>query len=348
MKTPRRTETKPRKPRRPAGGGGGDGNGDIAYGRSVVDAEIRALQAMTPLLDARFAEAVALLLACKGRVVVTGVGKSGLVGQKASATLASTGTPSLFLHAAEAVHGDLGRVLAGDLVLALSYSGSTEVVKLVPVIKKIGSKLVSVTRGHDTPLAKVADVSLAVGNVEEACPIGLAPTSSTTAMLALCDALAMTVAHRKHFDRESFALFHPGGSLGRKLVKVGEVMSPIRSVATVPPGTKVGDALRRMNLPGGKRSSGAVLIVARDGTLAGLFTQGDFARRALEDRGVTDRAIDDVMTRTPRVVSPDDLLADAYRLLERHRFDEVPVVDAAGRAVGMLDVNDVLEWGVAF
>ncbi len=335
-------------PRTDTSSGAASADADIAYGRSVLEAEIRAVQALIPLLDARFTTAVALLLETKGRVVVTGVGKSGLVGQKVSATLASTGTPSLFLHSGEAVHGDLGRVLREDVVVALSYSGSTEeVIRLVPIIKKIGAKLIAVTRSADTPLGRVADVTLPLGDVEEACPIGLAPTSSTTATLALCDALAMTVAHRKSFDRESFALFHPGGALGRKLVTVGEVMRPAADVPCVRPETTVAEAMRRMNLPGGARSWGAVLVTDATGLLLGIFTQGDFARHVLEDRGILDRPIVDVATRTPKVAHPGDLLADAYRRLEEHRYDELPVVDAQGRIAGLLDVQDVLEWGVA-
>jgi arabinose-5-phosphate isomerase len=321
---------------------------DIRYGQSVIEAEIRALRSLVPLLDSRFAAAVALLLATKGRVVVTGVGKSGLVGQKVSATLASTGTPSLFLHSGEAVHGDLGRVLREDLVIALSYSGTTEeVLRLVPTIKKIGARLIAVTRSADTPLGRVADIVLPLGDVEEACPIGLAPTSSTTATLALCDALAMTVAHKKSFDRENFALFHPGGALGRKLVTVGEVMRPASEVPCVLPDVTVADAMRRMNLPGGARSWGAVLVADSDGALCGIFTQGDFARRVLEDRGILDRPISQVATQNPKVAHATELLADAYRRLEEHRLDELPVVDAAGRVAGLLDVQDVLEWGVA-
>jgi arabinose-5-phosphate isomerase len=320
---------------------------DIAYGRTVLEAESRAVAAIAPLLGPSFSAAVEEVLRCRGRVVVTGVGKSGLVGQKVSATLASTGTPSLFLHSGEAVHGDLGRVLPEDVVLALSYSGSTEeVLRLVPSIKKIGARLLSATRGPDTPLGRVSDVALAVGDVEEACPIGLAPTSSTTATLALCDALAMTVAHRKKFDRAGFALFHPGGALGRKLVQVREVMRPFAEIPTVRPETPVADAMRSLNLPGGSRSWGAVLVTEADGRLAGIFTQGDFARRVLEDRTILDGPISRVMTRNPKVGRPGELLADAYRRLEEHRLDELPIVDADGRLAGLLDVQDVLEWGV--
>lgn len=323
---------------------------DIDYGRKVLEAELRAVRDLVPLVDGSFSDAVRLLGACKGRVVVTGVGKSGIVGQKISATLASTGTPSLFLHSGEAVHGDLGRVLHEDVVLALSYTGTTkEVVRLVPVLRKIGAKLIALTSSADTPLGQRADVTLRVGRIEEACPIGLAPTSSTTAMLALGDALAMTVAHNKHFDRESFALFHPGGSLGRQLVTVGEVMRPLDETSTVAPGTRVADAVRAMRVPGRPRTHSAVMVVDEAGALIGLFTQGDFTRRVIEDRGVLDATIGSVMTKNPRTARATDLLAAAHRLFEELRINLLPVVadDGGNRLVGALEVQDVLEFGVA-
>ncbi|MCE9637329.1 MAG: KpsF/GutQ family sugar-phosphate isomerase [Planctomycetes bacterium] len=321
---------------------------DIEYGRNVLEAEARAVRDLVPLVDAAFPAAVALLLGCGGRVVVTGVGKSGIIGQKISATLSSTGTPSLFLHSGEAVHGDLGRVLAADVVLALSYSGGTEeVLRLVPVLRKIGARLIAITSTRDSQLGHLADVTLCVGRVEEACPIGLAPTSSTTAMLALGDALAMTVAHRKHFDRASFALFHPGGALGRSLVTVGEVMRPRAEIPTVGANTTVADAIRAMRLPGRARTHSAVVVVDAEGALLGIFTQGDFTRRVVEDRSVLDGPVSAAMTRNPRVVRTTDLLADAHRLFEKQRFNVLPVLDATDRVAGVLEVQDVLEFGVA-
>lgn len=326
----------------------GRGAGDVEYGRGVLEAELRAVRALIPLVDEAFSRAVELIASCRGRVVVTGVGKSGLIGQKISATLASTGTPSLFLHSGEAVHGDVGRVLHEDVVLALSYSGTTEeVLRLVPVLRKIGAKLVVLTSTAATALARHADVALFVGRVEEACPIGLAPTSSTTAMLALGDALAMTVAHRKSFDRESYALFHPGGSIGRQLVTVGEVMRPAAEEPCVAPSTRVGDAVAAMRVPGRARTHSAVMVTGDAGELAGIFTQGDFTRHVLEDRSVLDRPIADVMTRSPRIVRTTDLLAEAHRVFEELRINVLPVVDGAGRLAGVLEVQDVLEFGVA-
>ena len=318
----------------------------VAFGRSVLEAELNAIRDMLPLVDEQFGGAVQRVLDCAGRVVVTGVGKSGLIGQKISATLASTGTPSLFLHSGEAVHGDMGRVLAEDVVLALSYSGSTEVMRLVPILKKIGAGLIAITSTRETPLGKAADLCLPIGRIEEACPIGMAPTSSTTAMLALGDALAMTVAHRKRFTREEFALFHSGGALGRALVTVGEVKRPIDAVPVVSRDTPVRKAIAHREMTAHARS-GAVLVAGEGGRLAGIFTDGDLRRRLLVDPGLLDRPIGEVMTENPKVVHPEELLADAFRRLKDHKIDEIPVVDAAGVAVGILDVQDVLEWGVA-
>ncbi len=323
---------------------------DVAYGRQVLDTETAAIRGIGPLLDERFALAVEMLHACRGQVVLTGVGKSGLIGQKISATLASTGTPSIFMNSNEAVHGDLGRVRKDDVVVALSYTGATaEVLRLVPALKKIGASLVAITAESTSPLGKAADVTLTVGNVAEACPIGLAPTSSTTAMLAMGDALAMTVAHRKQFKREDFALYHPGGSLGRKLVTVGEVMRGAAEATMVPSSARLRDAVVAMSGPRtGRARSGAILVVDAGGRLEGFFTDGDFRRRVVADPGVLDGPISDVMTRRPKVARKGELLADAYKRLKEHEFDELPVVDEDGRAVGILDVQDVLEWGVAF
>jgi arabinose-5-phosphate isomerase len=323
---------------------------DLAYGRQVLETETAAIKSLVPLLDERFARAVQLLHDCKGQVVVTGVGKSFLIGQKTSATLASTGTPSIALHAGDAVHGDLGRVRSADVVVALSFTGTTgEVVRLIPALKKLGASLVAITASADSPLGKAADVTLPVGEIAEACPIGLAPTSSTTAMLAMGDALAMTVAHRKQFKREDFALFHPGGSLGRKLVTVGEVMRRAAEVTMVDGATRLRDAFAQMSGPrSGRARSGAVIVVDGNGRLAGFVSDGDFRRRVLADAKALDAPIASLMTTKPSVAKSGELLADAYKRMKEREFDELPVVDGNGRAVGILDVQDVLEWGVAF
>jgi len=320
---------------------------DLAYGRSVVRSEAAALEVVHRRMGREFLAAVDLLDACRGNVVVTGVGKSGLVGEKVSATLASTGTPSIYLHSAEALHGDVGRVRRNDVVLALSFSGETEeVLRVLPVVKKIGARLVSVTGSPDSRLAKWSDVALDLGPIAEACPMGLVPTSSTTATLALGDALAMTVARRRNFSREDYALFHRGGSLGRRLMTVGEVMRRGGEVPTVRPGETVREAMGAVSGPRGHRA-GAALVVDGRGRLLGIFTDGDLRRRLAGGVEFLEGPIGEVMTRDPFTVRDESLVAEAMRVLMDHKIDEVPVLDGRGRPVGMLDVQDILEIGVA-
>jgi arabinose-5-phosphate isomerase len=288
-----------------------------------------------------FAAAVRSILACKGRVVVTGMGKPGFVAQKLSATLASTGTPSLFLHPADAAHGDLGRIAREDLVLALSNSGETEeILRLLPALRRIGARVVALTRDEHNPLARGADLVVPLGPVEEACPLGLAPTASTAALLALGDALAMAVLERRPFDREDFALYHPAGKLGRGLMKVREVMRQ----GEANPLVRLGDTLARCvavmtQTPG---RPGAATVVDRRGKLVGLFTDGDL-RRLVERHQVDFGArVETIMTRNPRTVRPDALVTDAARVLRQASIDQVPVVDGRDRPVGLLDVQDLL------
>jgi len=320
---------------------------DLEYGRSVLRAEAAAIRALLRRMGKGFLDAVEAIHRCEGNVVVTGLGKSGIVGQKISATFASTGTPSTYLHAAEALHGDVGRVRRNDLVLAISFSGETaEVLLLVPVVRKIGARLLSITGNPASRLARLSDLALDLGRIEEACPMGLVPTSSTTATLALGDALAMTAARRRRFTREDYALFHRGGSLGRQLITVGEVMRRGREVPTVRPAATVQEALRAVTGIGGARA-GATLVVDGRGRLVGIFTDGDLRRRLGEGKGFLDRPIRDVMTRTPVTVRDSTLVAEALRILKDRKIDEVPVLDSRGRPVGMLDVQDILEIGVA-
>jgi arabinose-5-phosphate isomerase len=330
-----------KKPSRPRAASKND---DLAYARSVIEAEVTAVQGLVDRLGADFLRAVDLLHDCTGNVVVTGVGKSGLIGTKISATLASTGTPSLYLHSVEALHGDVGRVRRGDVVLALSFSGETdEVLRLIPVVKQIGVPLLSITGSAASRLAQWSDVALDLGPIAEACPMGLVPTSSTTATLALGDALAMTVARRRKFSREDYARFHRGGSLGRKLMTVGEIMRRGEDVPTVRPGQSVREAMAGIF---GKRA-GAALVTDGRGRLAGIFTDGDLRRRLAEGTDFLERPIGEVMTRKPVTVREATLVAEAISLLKDHKFREVPVLDAAGRPSGMLDVQDVLELGMA-
>ncbi len=314
----------------------------ISRAAEVIRLEARTIANLERLLDARFLDAVERIVACQGMLVVTGMGKAGLVGAKISATFASTGTPSHSLHPAEAMHGDLGRIRATDLILALSNSGETEEIKgLIPRARSIGAGVIAMTGVPDSTLGRLADCVLDIGRVDEACPLGLAPTASTSAMLALGDALAMVVLSERGFSREDYARYHPLGSLGRRLMKVREVMRQGEELPLVPAGTRVTEVLLTMSRTKGR--PGAALVVARDGRLAGLFTDGDL-RRLIEDGGVArlESPVDEFMTRSPKVAHPEQLREEAERLLRDFKKDQVPVVDDDGRPVGLLDVQDVL------
>ena len=311
----------------------------VEYGKAVIAAEASALGCL--VLDATFASAVEWILGCRGRVVVTGMGKPGFVAQKLSATLASTGTPSHYLHPAEAAHGDLGRVAREDVVVALSNSGETEeILRLLPALKKIGARVVALTRDHASPLARGADLALCIGDIEEACPMGLAPTASTAALLALSDALAMTVLQNRPFDREEYALYHPGGKLGRGLMKVREVMRSGEANPLVRETEPLSKAVAVMTQTPGR--PGACAVVDAQGKLVGMFTDGDLRRMVEQGKVRFALPVGKVMSRNPRTVRPDALVADAARVLRQARIDQVPVVDDAGRPVGLLDVQDLL------
>ena len=298
-----------------------------------------------------FTKAVDLIHGCRGMVVVTGMGKAGIISQKISATLASTGTPSIFLHPSEAIHGDLGRVRKNDLVLALSNSGTTdEIIRLVDPLKRIGTPFIAITGIRDSPTAIHADVVLWMGSFQEACPIGLAPTTSTMLMLAIGDLLAIGVMERRNFSSEEFAFYHPGGALGRKLVTVGEVMRQGSENPIVPETRTVAEAMLVMTQTKGR--PGAVSIVQEDETLVGVFTDGDLRRRTHEavvssDFTLFSRPISEIMTRTPRTMRPHQLAAEALRVLRENRIDQIPVVDEDDRPVGLLDVQDLLDLGVS-
>jgi arabinose-5-phosphate isomerase len=311
----------------------------VAYGRTVLVAEARAIEAV--VLGDGFADTVRAILGCKGRVVVTGMGKPGFVAQKISATLASTGIPSYFVHPAEAAHGDLGRIARHDVVLALSNSGETEeILRLLPALKKIGARVVAITKDRVNPLARGADLVVPIGNVDEACPMKLAPTASTAVLLAVGDALAMTVLANRKFDKEEYALFHPGGKLGRGLMKVGELMRGGDANPVVRESAPLHEAVAVMTETPGR--PGAACVVDSAGKLVGIFTDGDLRR--LVEHGQTDftEPVATAMGRNPRTVRPDALVVDAARVLRQGRIDQVPVVDGEGRPVGLLDVQDLL------
>ena len=285
-------------------------DGAIALGREVLLHEAQAVRDLADTLDAQhFGKAVEMLLNCKGRVVVSGVGKSGHIGRKLAATLASTGTPAFFVHAAEAAHGDLGMITVDDVVIGISYSGSSnELLTIVPIINREGAKFISITGNPDSSLARHADVNLNVHVPFEACPLNLAPTSSTTATLAMGDALAVACMHAKGFTKEDFARSHPGGALGRKLLThVKDVMRTGNEVPVVRSGTTVLEATREIT----KKHIGMTAVVDNDNKVLGIFTEGDL-RRLIEQRGdIRGVKIDEVMTSTPATITPEAMAASA-------------------------------------
>jgi arabinose-5-phosphate isomerase len=313
----------------------------VEYAREVIRAEAEAVAQLGARLNGGFARAVEMVLACPGRVVVTGMGKPGFIAQKISATFASTGTPSLYLHPAEALHGDLGRLVPGDLVLALSNSGETdELLQLLPAIRRLGAPIVAMTSGARNSLADQADVVLEIGPVPEACPLGLAPTASTVALLAIGDALAMAVQHKRGFSPEQFASLHPGGALGRQLLRVRDVMRTGARNPTVRWDLPLRDTAAVMTRTEGR--PGAASVIDAQGKLIGIFTDGDL-RRLVQDGEIDfSRPVATVMGKSPRTVGPEDLATIAAEMMREIQVDQLPVVDPAGRPVGLLDVQDLL------
>ena len=316
----------------------------------VIRLEAAALDLLTQRLREGgidgFDAVVEAALACEGQLVVTGMGKAGLVGSKISATLASTGTPSFFLHPGEALHGDLGRLREGDILLALSNSGETEEVNAtVPAARRLGVQVFAMTGRPDSTLGRLADAVLDIGRVEEACPMRLAPTASTTAMLVLGDALAMVVLAERGFERSDYARFHPAGALGRRLMTVEEVMRKGAELPVVAAGVSVLDVLRATSETPGR--PGAALVVGVDGTLAGIFTDGDL-RRLIDQSGgaALSEPVDQHMARDPKALQPGQLAEEAMRLLGEFRIDQAPVLDEDGRPVGLVDVQDLLDLGL--
>lgn len=310
--------------------------------RRVIRHEAESLLELSNRLDASFCAAADLLWRCTGRVVVTGMGKAGLIGRKIAATLSSTGTRAQFLHPAEAVHGDLGCLSPDDVLLALSNSGETEeLCRVLPLVRQWRIPIVAVTAHAHSALGREADVVLPLGRLPEADPHGLAPSTSTTAMLALGDALAFVVGRLRGFTPLDFAQFHPGGSLGRKLQTVREAMRPLEQLRIASQDTPVREVLVQQGKPG--RRSGAVMLLDATGRLSGLFTDSDLVR-LLEQRrdGQLDRPISEVMTVRPLTISPDRRLTDAVDLLSGKKVSELPVVDDDGYPVGLIDITDVI------
>ena len=314
---------------------------DVAYAREVIAAEAKAVTSLTAHVGDDFIKAVELVDHCAGRVVVTGMGKSGFIAQKLSATLASTGCPSLYVHPAEALHGDLGRLSAGDLVIALSNSGETEeIVRMQAPLKRLGIPVIAMTGNRDSSLARLADVVLDIGPVKEACPIGLIPTASTTAMMVLGDALAMVIFKRRGLTRADFARFHPGGLIGKRLLRVNEVMRKGSANPLVRETDTLFRGLQVMNETPGR--PGAATIVNQKGKLVGVFTDGDLRRLLEQQRFDGDQPMRAVMTPHPKTIRDTAWVEEGERLLREHHVDNLPVVNAQQEPVGLLDVQDLL------
>ena len=317
----------------------------LASARRAVDIELKAVQDLRNRLDDRLSQACQLMLECSGRVVVTGMGQSGHIGNKIAATLASTGTPSFFVHPGEASHGDLGMITGHDVVIALSNSGTTpEVLTIVPLIKRMGAKLISMTGNPDSALAKVSEVHLDASVEEEACPMDLAPTASTTVALVLGDALAIALLEARGFSAEDFAFSHPGGALGRKLLlKIEDIMHRGREVPRVAPDTPLREALLEMSAKG----FGMTTVTDAAGKLVGVFTDGDLRRALDHEINLQQCAIKDCMTSGCTTVTADLLAAEALRIMEDRKITTLVIVDQSNAPSGVLHLHDLLQAGIA-
>lgn len=315
--------------------------------RDVLRQEAAGIEKLIPTLDQNFVNAVRMIMESKGRVVVTGMGKSGHIARKVTATLSSTGTPSVFLHPAEGIHGDLGMVTTEDVVLAFSNSGETvEIINILPSLKRIGAKLIAVVGNHNSTLAKNSDIILDASVEKEACPLGLAPTTSTTVALALGDALAVCLLSAHHFTKNQFAVFHPGGALGKKLLlTVENVMHKGNDNPVISEDSTVQDALFMMT----EKGLGAAVVVNEEGKLAGLVTDGDVRRGLETGSNFLQWPVDAMMTKNPRVIQQDKLAAEALHIMEKNQprpITVLPVVDKNQIVVGMIHLTDLLRQGV--
>ena len=316
---------------------------DLEYARNVILTEADAIKSLTPIVDDSFARAADMIYNCGGSVIVSGIGKAGIIAQKISATLASTGTPSHFLHPAEAVHGDLGRLRKDDIVIVLSFGGETdEIVRLINLVKQLGIKMIAITGDSESSLCKHSDIALCMGKMSEACPLGVAPSVSTTCMLAVGDALALTIMKARNFSVEDYVRFHPGGSLGARLMTVEQSM--MFNAGEKLPLAELADTIEQLlDNTGDVKRHGAVMVVGKDGRLAGILTDADI-RRMLTKHGqkCLKFKAGDVMTANCKKIRADSLAAEATALFNKYRIDELPVVDADNRPVGLIDVQDIV------
>jgi arabinose-5-phosphate isomerase len=312
--------------------------------KEVLEKEAQAILELSNSLGASMEEAIELILQCNGRVVITGIGKSGIIGRKINATMASTGTPSLFLHPSEGLHGDLGMVTKHDVVIAISNSGeSDEVINLIPSIKKIGAKMIAIVKNSQSTLATNSDIVLNIGNVKEACPLGLAPTTSTTVTLALGDALSIALLEARKFQPEDFALYHPAGSLGRKLLlTVGNVVKTSRKNPTVFGDDTIKDALFQMTAQG----MGAATVVDAQGFLLGVLTDGDIRRAFALTDNVLEKKVEELCNLTPVVIKEDVLASQALELMEDKKVNVLPVINEMHQPVAMIHLHDLMNLGL--
>jgi len=315
----------------------------IQKAKEAINIEIKGLEQVRENIGEGFKQAVQLILKSKGRVVVTGIGKSGIIGRKIAATFSSTGTPSVFLHPVEALHGDLGVVMMGDVVIAISNSGATEeLLRLLPVFKSRGVPIIALTGDTNSRLARMSDCVINTGVEKEACKLGLAPTASTTAALAVGDALTVVLLELRHFSERDFRRNHPSGTLGERLkVQVREVMIEGDGIPVVSTGTPAADALKEMD----RKGLGAVLVRDDAGALKGIFTDGDVRRAVLRYGGIGDMKIDEIMTHQPKFISTDCLAVDAIAMMEEHLITVLPVIEKGGRLVGIVHLHDLLGKG---
>jgi arabinose-5-phosphate isomerase len=312
----------------------------IEQAKEVLKIEAQAILDLVERIGPGFEKAVHFILKAEGRVILTGMGKSGLVARKIAATLNSTGTPSLFLHPAEAIHGDLGMVTKDDIILALSNSGQTgEINNILPILKQMGAKIISFTGRLDSPMAIESDVVIDVGVEREACPMGLAPTASTTAALAMGDALAVALINCRRFSKRDFKRFHPGGSLGERLfIKVKEVMFTDDHLPVVTLGSKLEDALKEIDAKG----IGATLVVDRNGRLAGILTDGDLRRALIRETNIHDLKVEELMSTSPKTVDEDQSAAEAIGIMELYEITHLAIVDRQKRVKGVVHLHDLL------
>lgn len=317
----------------------------LENGINTIILEKEGLELIASRLDGEFVKAVHLIIACKGRIVITGMGKSGLIGQKIAATLSSTGTPSFFMHPAEGVHGDLGMLVRGDLVIAISNSGETEEIKMIlPVIKRLNIALISITGTPLSTLAKAGDASLNAAVPKEACPMNLAPTTSTTAALALGDALAVALVEERGFKAEDFALVHPSGTLGKRLLlKVENVWHSGSEMPVVTTDSPMKDVLYEISSKG----FGCTSVVDADGRLIGIITDGDLRRAMEKNINFSDMTVESLMSRNPKTISPEVLAAQALAMMEQYSITSLIAVDASMRPTGIVHLHDLLKAGIA-